>query len=189
MVKHFLPLATLTVNLWENDVDDAIFRQTNVFTGVNNFQNIDRVRSRGIEFIANWPDLWVDGLTVDFNVSYTRAIIEENAAQPDSEGKQFPRVPRWRANLLARYQATPKLNLSSGLRYASDPYDTLDNSDGDAEGFGFTDDYLVLDVRGRYQLDHHLSLALGVDNITDHRYYVYHPYPGRTLFAEVNWDY
>ncbi len=189
MVKHFFPAATVTVNLWENDVDDAIFRQTNVFTGVNNFQNIDRVRSRGIEFIANWPDLWVEGLTVDFNVSYTRAIIEENAAQPASEGKQFPRVPRWRANLLARYQATQKLNLSSGLRYASDPYDSLDNSDGDAEGFGFTDDYLVLDVRGRYQLDNHISVALGMDNVTDHRYYVFHPYPGRTLFAEVNWDY
>ena len=131
----------------------------------------------------------VDGLTVDFNVSYTRAIIEDNAAQPASEGKQFPRVPRWRANLLARYQATQKLNLSSGLRYASDPYDSLDNSDGDAEGFGFTDDYLVLDVRGRYQLDNHISVALGMDNVTDHRYYVFHPYPGRTLFAEVNWDY
>lgn len=189
MVKRFFPLATVTLNLWENDVDDAIFRQTNIFTGVTNFQNIDRVRSRGVEFIANWPDLLVDGLTVDFNVSYTRAIIEENAAQPDSEGKQFPRVPRWRANLLARYQATQKLNLSSGLRYASDPYDTLDNSDGSAEGFGFTDDYLVLDLRGRYRLDDHLSVALGVDNVTDHRYYVYHPYPGRTWFADVHWDY
>jgi len=55
MVKHFFPQSTLTVNLWENDVDDAIFRQTNVFTGVNNFQNIDRVRARGIAFSATWP--------------------------------------------------------------------------------------------------------------------------------------
>lgn len=189
MVQHYFPLATVTINLWENDVDDAIFRQTNVYTGVNNYQNIDQVRSRGVEFIANWPDLLVEGLSVDFNASYTRAIIEKNDAQPDSEGKQFPRVPRWRANLLARYQATSRLDLSSGLRYASDPYDTLDNTDGDADGFGFTDEYLVLDVRGRYQFDSHLSLAVGIDNLNDDRYYVYHPYPGRTYFAELQWDY
>ncbi len=79
--------------------------------------------------------------------------------------------------------------LSSGLRYASDAYDTLDNSDGEAEGFGFTDDYLVLDLRGRYQIDEQFSLALGVDNLTDARYYAYYPYPGRTLFAELHWNY
>ena len=189
MLKRFFPEATITINLWENDVDNTIFRQTNAFTGITNYQNIDWVLSRGIEFIGHWPRLLLNDLTVDFNLSYTQATIKNNATLPSSRGKQFPGVPRWRANLQALYQATRQVALSSGLRYASDAYDTLDNSDGEAEGFGFTDDYLVLDLRGRYQIDEQFSLALGVDNLTDARYYAYYPYPGRTLFAELHWDY
>lgn len=189
MVRRYFDRATVTLNLWENDVDDAIFSQRSILTGISNFQNIDRVRSRGAELVTNLQDLWLPGLEVDFNLAYTRAKILENRDVPDSEGKQFPRVPEWRANLFANYPATDRLRIGAGARYASDPYDELDNSDGDLSGFGYTDGFLVFDVRASYEVSNKVTLAGGVDNVADERYYVYHPYPGRTLFADVKWRY
>lgn len=189
MIRRFFDKATVTFNLWENDVDDAIFSQRSILTGISNFQNIDRVRSRGAELVTNVQDLGVPGLDVDFNVAYTRARILENRNVPDSEGKQFPRVPEWRANLFASYRATDRLKLGAGARYASDPYDQLDNSDGDLSDFGYTDGFLVFDTRATYDVNNNVTLAGGLDNIADERYYVYHPYPGRTVFAELKWQY
>ncbi|MBU6951326.1 TonB-dependent receptor [Hahella sp. HN01] len=188
-VKRSFDSASVTVSLWENDVDDAIYRQTNVLTGVTNYQNVDRVRSRGVELVTGFQNVLTPGLDLDFNLSFTDAEILKNSGAPESEGKQFPRVPKWRANALAGYQATEQLRLGGGVRYASDPYDSLDNSDGDRSGFGYTDSFLVFDARAAYALDEHFSVAGGVDNLTDERYYVYHPYPGRTYYAEVKWKY
>lgn len=189
LVTRYLEYGTVSISLWENDVDDAIFRQTDVFTGVTSYQNIDRVRSRGIELISQWQDFLIDGLDLDANLSYTRAKILDNAAVPESEGKQFPRVPEWRGNLLASYRVSRDLKVAGGVRYASDPYDTLANSDGSLRGFGYTDRFLVFDTRVTYRLGRGLTLAAGIDNITDRRYYVYHPYPGRTFHAELKWAY
>ena len=33
-----------------------------------------------------------------------------------------------------------------------------------------------------------ISAALGVDNLTDEHYWVYHPYAGRTWFGELRWE-
>lgn len=187
MLRRFFDRATVTMNLWESDVDNTIFRQTDIHTGTSSFQNIERVRSRGVELVAAVDNTGVQGLTVDFNLSWTEARILENTAVPASEGSQFPRVPEWRANAFADYRVTDRLRVSGGARYSSDPYDTLDNSDGDLEGFGYTDGYLVFDARASMDLSDGLTLSGGIDNITDERYYVYHSYPGRTFFIELAW--
>lgn len=188
MLKRYLDAGELTLNLWENDVEDAIYQQRSVISGIRSYQNIDRVRSRGVELVTAFYDV-LPGLDLDFNLSYTRARILDNAAVPASKGKQFPRVPEWRASLFVNYRAGERLKLGAGARYASDPYDTLENSDGHLSGFGFTDRLLVFDMRASYALGDRATVAAGIDNLTDERYYVYHPYPGRTLFAELKWAY
>src|SRR5690606_25202378 len=85
MFRRGFHAANLALNLWQSDVDDAIFRQTNVHTGVWSFQNIERVRSRGVELVGALYDVGADGLTLDFNASYTDARILENPAVPASE--------------------------------------------------------------------------------------------------------
>jgi iron complex outermembrane receptor protein len=42
-----------------------------------------------------------------------------------------------------------------------------------------------LDLRATHKLSRHLTGALGVNNATDRAAYQAHPYPGRTLFAEL----
>lgn len=190
MIRRFFDQATVTLSLWQQDVENTIFTQRNVFTGVRSNQNIGRVRLRGIDLVATTRDLWVDGLDLNFSVSYTDAEIRQNNAVPASEGNQFPGAFEWRAKLFANYRVTDCLRVGGGVRYASDPYESLYNRAGeDADAFGYVSDYLVLDARASYDLGRGFTLAAGVDNITDERYFSYHPYPGRTFFTELTWTY
>lgn len=43
----------------------------------------------------------------------------------------------------------------------------------------------MFDAKLTYAVNSHVKLGVGVDNLTDERYFVGHPYAGRTLFGEV----
>ena len=174
------------VDVWQNRIKNSIYQQSSVWSGINSYQNIDRTQSTGLSFSSQWRELWHTPLSLSTNLAYTRPKIEQNANVPNSEGKDIPRVPRWRGNLLASYQLHPLWQLSSGLRYSSDPYDTLENTDGSRSGFGYTDEFLVWDAKLSFH-KHQWSWAAGINNINNERYYVYHPYPGRTFFMEAQW--
>jgi iron complex outermembrane receptor protein len=96
-------------------------------------------------------------------------------------------VPLWRASLLANYRWSPQLNTSVGLRYSGDQFSTLNNTD--INGFAYTaaSRFLVIDVRARYAINTHLALSAGIDNLGNVEYWNYHPYPGRTLVAELQY--
>ena len=53
----------------------------------------------------------------------------QNDKFPASVGKQQPRVPRWRAALLASYAPDERWSASVGVRYSGQQYGQLDNSD------------------------------------------------------------
>jgi iron complex outermembrane receptor protein len=40
----------------------------------------------------------------------------------------------------------------------------------------------------RYQVDRNLTLAFGVDNLNNDRYWNFHPYPQRSYLAELKID-
>jgi len=71
-----------------------------------------------------------------------------------------------------------------GGRYASKPYNTLENIDHKG-GYGGVDDYLVFDARILYKFLENFSVSFGVDNLTDELYHVYHPYSRRVFFTEI----
>jgi iron complex outermembrane receptor protein len=48
---------------------------------------------------------------------------------------------------------------------------------------------VVFDARVRYKIDKHWSTAVGIDNITNKDYFLFHPFPQRTLFAELKYDF
>ena len=57
----------------------------------------------------------------------------------------------------------------------------------DINGFAYTgaSKYFTTDVRVRFQSSKQVSMALGIDNLNNYQYWNFHPYPQRTLFAEV----
>jgi len=174
------------LTFFEDSVEDAIYSQTNSYTLVKNFQNIDEVRTRGIELALNIRRLLVDGLGLFTNVAWTDAKILRNDNVPESVGKDFPRAPEWRVKCVLDYAPTQKWAFTLAGHYSGEQYGELDNSDTEG-GYGGIDDFLVVDAKFTYRFSGNWQASIGVDNITDELYHVSHPYPMRTCFAEMKY--
>jgi iron complex outermembrane receptor protein len=104
-------------------------------------------------------------------------------------GKWQPRVPEWRANLLASYRVGDNWTATLGARYSGKQYNQLDNSDPNGAAYMGTSDFFVVDVRTRYRISKAMTLAAGIDNLNDESYWAFHPYTQRTYIAELNFDF
>lgn len=175
------------VSLFEDDVRDTIYSQTNitVIPNVTNIQNIDRVRTRGLEVSTTWRDVAIRGVDLTANVAWSHGEIRADANNPALVGKTWVRVPRVRANAIASYAPNERWSGSLAVRRSGRQYNNLDNSDINPGVFGGTSSYTVWDAKLTYRVAKDLDASFGIDNLNDARYYVYHPYPGRTFFGEV----
>ncbi len=178
---------SLRVTLFHEGTKDALYSQTNttVTPNVTNVQNVDRIRTLGLELAAQATDLLWPGLDLSGSVTFADSVITANAKFPASVGKWQPRVPRWRANLVASWRASEALTTTLGLRYGGKQFNTLDNTDPNGDRYQGASDFLVLDVRAVYRFDKQWSAALGVDNLNNAVYWNFHPYPARTFLAEL----
>ena len=91
----------------------------------------------------------VKGLELNGSVTYADSKITQNDKFPASVGKWQPRVPRWRAALLASYAVDERWSASVGMRYSGRQFGQLDNSD--TNGFAFTgfSKFFVVDLRAQ----------------------------------------
>ncbi len=178
---------TWRFSLFQDDVKNAIFSQTDttVIPNVTNFQNIGKVRSRGAELSYEGADVGVRGLDVLASVAYTQSRILANAQNPASVGKYFYRIPLWRADLAATYHFDERTALTLAARYSGRQYNTLTNTDTNPDVFGGTSTYTVADARFSFKPTKRSEIGVGVDNLFDARYFVYHPYPGRTFYIDA----
>jgi iron complex outermembrane receptor protein len=167
---------------------DALYSQPLNAT-VNTVQNVGRIRTNGLELAYQADDVMAHGLSLTSSLTYADSIITENSALPASVGKQQPRVPAWRANLLASYHVGQHWTTSFGMRYSGKQYGTLDNSDPNGDTYTGVSDYLVTDIRVKYRFDRQFSASVGIDNLGNAKYWAFHPYPQRTLLAELRFDY
>ncbi|WP_163574435.1 TonB-dependent receptor, partial [Klebsiella pneumoniae] len=53
--------------------------------------------------------------------------------------------------------------------------------------FGYTSELFALDARVNWKMTDNFRLSAGVDNITNDRAWVYHPYPQRSFLIEAGW--
>jgi iron complex outermembrane receptor protein len=113
----------------------------------------------------------------------------ENDNFQASVGKWQPRVPEWRANLLATYELGEKWMWTVGARYSGRQYNTLDNSDPNGFTYTGTSSFFVADVRVRYLISDKVSASIGVDNLNNEEYWAFHPYTQRTATAELSMDF
>ena len=49
--------------------------------------------------------------------------------------------------------------------------------------------YFTVDARAQWKIDRQWTLAAGIDNLNNYRYWNFHPYPARTFQVEARWDY
>jgi iron complex outermembrane receptor protein len=166
---------------------DALYSQPLNAT-VSTVQNVDRIRTNGLELAWQTADLGIKGLELSSSLTYADSIITANAGFPGSVGKRQPRVPQWRASMVATYKPDAYWAWTIGARYSGVQYGQLDNSD--VNGFSYLgfSRFFVVDARVRYQIDKQWSAAFGIDNLNNYQYWAFHPYPQRTFMAELKFD-
>jgi iron complex outermembrane receptor protein len=182
--------ASLRATLFHERTRDAPYSQVNLAAGatVATVQNVDRVRTTGLEIAGRASDAGLRGVDLAGSVTYADSRTTRNDRFPDSVGKWQPRVPRWRASIHATYSPDERWSASLGVRYSGRQYGQLDNSD--PNGFAFTgfSRYLIADVRVQWRVARNWHVAVGIDNLNDDRYWAFHPYPQRTYLAELRYD-
>jgi iron complex outermembrane receptor protein len=82
------------------------------------------------------------------------------------------------------------LTTSVSGRYSSAQFSQLNNSDINAETYGGGGDaYFIVDLKAKYQFTKQISASAGIDNVTDQQVWLFHPFPSRTYFAELKYNY
>ena len=106
---------------------------------------------------------------------------------PTAVGKQIPQIPRLRGAVVAEWRATDRVTATLAGRYSDRSFGTIDNSDTYAntyQGFGA---WFVADAHARWRVTDHVSVEAGINNLTDRRYFIFHPFPGRTYVMDLKW--
>lgn len=185
-LEYALANGALQLNLFHETIDQVIYAQSTIVDNrtINTFIPVDRVETQGIEVSWQQRGVWHKQLDIHFNLTYADAEITKNQANRLLEGKAFPRMPKWRANLLLTYHINDQWDIGGGVRYASNSYGDLDNSDKADEVFGAQDGYQFINLKTSYRINEHYRVSLGIDNLTDETAFVHHPWPRRTLFLE-----
>ena len=182
---------TIRLSLFAEYIRDALVSQsaplvagsTTLFSYV---QNIPRVRTHGVELAFERTGVLLPQLDVSGSVTLVDPRTVSDPALPAAEGKDIPQVPRRRGTLVLTWKQGEGAAFTLAARYASRSFATIDNSDPVTHTFQGFDGYVVADARARFRLTRQVEAAVGVENLFDRRYFLFHPFPGRTLTAEVH---
>ena len=198
-VERLLQNGVWRTSLFGEEKQDALVSQSDITTlpgySVSSVQNVDKVRTYGVETVLQLNDALVRGLDLSGSVTYIHARIAENRANPGLVGTELPLIPVWRASLLGVYRASSALSYSLGWRYSGQQHSGLANPatgqypDPNPNVYGGRSSFSVFDAKVRYQFAKQWSASVGVDNITDATYFTLYPYAQRTFFASLKVDY
>ena len=192
-VEHRWDANRVRVSFFQENTYDALISQTNFVTGTipTTFTtNVDAIRNRGVEVEAGRNGFLIDRLDLTGSVTYVDSrILKDTAfastAGTTARGKHVPYVPDWRATLVATYHFDPSWSWTVAARYSGKQYTTLDNTDVVSHVFGAFDSFFVVDTRLQYKIDDKIAISFGVDNIGNEKYFLFHPFPGRTFIADA----
>lgn len=189
LLRHALGPVTITGSIFYQRVKNGIFNYLGFnANGVSSltFKNIDVTRQYGAELIVETHDWPFNGLDIDANAAWIDAVTVKNRADPASEGVQFPRIPRWRLSGDLSYRLDHATDLSLGARYASRPNSDIDGLQrGDT--YGYTSELFQVDAKINHRIADGLRISAGVNNLTNDKAWVFHPYPQRTFVIEAGW--
>lgn len=182
---------TVRVSLFNEVVTNALISQTNIANALvtsSYVQNVDRTRARGVEFALDRRDV-VPRVDLSASVTYADAITSKNTAFPAAVGHLLPSVPRWKANAVISWRPDDAVTLTTAARLASRNYASLDNSDTVGNTYQGFYKYFVIDARAQFRVNRHFDFAVGVDNLNNAKYFLFHPFPQRSVTAELRWKY
>lgn len=157
--------------------------------GCSFIQSVDHVRTRGVEIATQWQDVFVHGLDLQGSATFTEAEVLANDAAPATVGNKPPRIPKSMFKAVATYHHGSNLTFSLAARYSGRQYNALDNSDTNPDTFGGASKFFIMDIKANYKFANRFTASIGVDNLNNYQSYVFHPYPQRTGYVQLKFDY
>lgn len=158
-------------------------------SGCSFIQSVDHIRTRGVELATQWQDVFVHGLDLQGSATFTEAEVLRNDTAPKIVGNKPPRIPRNMFKAVATYHQGSNLTYSLAARYSGRQYNALDNSDINPDTFGGASKFFVMDAKVNYKFANRFTASLGIDNLNNYKSYVFHPYPQRTTYVQLKFDY
>jgi iron complex outermembrane receptor protein len=149
-------------------------------------QNVDRTRARGVELAVQRTDV-IKRIDLSGSVTYADAETRKDVILPAAQGKLLPQVPHWKASVVATWRPTGQLSLTAAARYSSRNYGTIDNSDIVGNTYQGFYKYFVVDLRAAFKVNDHWSMGVGIDNVNNDKYFLFHPFPQRSFQADLRW--
>lgn len=188
-LEHRAQRGQVRVSFLNEVIANALISQTGPVVGAaatSYVQNVERTRARVVEVAGERRGL-PGHIDVQGSVTYADAITSKDTLYTTAQGKLLPSVPRWKANAVITWHPTAQISLTSAARYASRNYANLDNSDTVGNTYTGFYQYFVVDLRATFRVSDQFEVALGVDNVNNDKYFLYHPFPQRSFTAQVNW--
>jgi iron complex outermembrane receptor protein len=186
------PAGHVRLSLFGESIRNALISQTAPLvpgsTALFGFvQNVEHVRTAGIELAFERRGLGLPQLDLSGSVTLARPNVVEDVAFPAAEGKDIPQVPRRRATLVMTWRTSEGASLTLAGRYSSRSFGTIDNSDIIARSYQGFEGYVVVDARANFRIGKHWNAAFGVENLTNDKYFLFHPFPQRSFTAELTY--
>ena len=162
----------LNASVYYADSRDFQYFFTNVATGAQFIDNIDKVHIKGLDLDFTW--LPAGGLQIDGGVGTTDSRIRADAADPTVVGNYTPKASPYKVNLGVQYSSALGGNLAGYARFdveeRSRRYWQINNADVEKA-------MTLLNLRAGLSTPKEVwSGYVFVKNLTDHRYYAdYNP--------------
>ncbi|MDB5828408.1 MAG: TonB-dependent receptor, partial [Variovorax sp.] len=123
---------TARATLFHETTKNALFNQLIPNSTVSRVQNVDKMRTTGVELAYTGQDVFMRGLDLGGSLTYANSKTVADAAFPAAVGKWQPRVPRMRSTVYATYKPDDRWAFTVAARYSGKQYSNLDNSDVNA---------------------------------------------------------
>lgn len=180
---------TVRLSLFNEVVNDALISQSGPLpvtpVQLGSFvQNVDETRARGVEFAVARTNI-LPRINLSGSATYTDAITTKDQVFPSAIGKLIPTVPNWKATAVVTWHPAGAVALTAAARYASRNYGSLDNSDIVGNTYQGFYQYFVVDLRAQFRVAERVEFGVGVDNVNNDRYFLFHPFPQRSFAADV----
>ncbi len=166
--------ASLKANLFYSRLEDYIYayKEGSDLT----FTNIDaHIYGGDLSLMA----MLSDAFTLDASVAYQRG--RKNAPLPGQSDLDLAEMPPLKGRLALTYDAGGAYALIETIAAAGQ---TIDSDNGERPVAG----YAILNLKGGYDVDTHLKLDFGIENILDKTYALNNSYVGRGLVANQSSD-
>jgi iron complex outermembrane receptor protein len=195
MAKYDIPRGYIQADVFYNTVSDEINSSIQNFgvTQVSTFLPIDKTEAVGVDLVFQQKDILNLPLDLMVNGTWIHKRIIENARNTALVGNQWNQIPKLQVNANLTYHLLPAWDAAVGVRYRSNEYQRIDNSDIAAHVYGGTDEYTLVDLKTSYQLPvvagMKSTLSAGIDNVLNQNVFENHPYPQRTYFLKASFKY